>query len=328
MNSSCPLLVLGAGSWGTALAIHIAKQGQRTLLWGRDPIAQARMQHDRENKLYLPEIIFPEHLELCLDLKSQSWERVLIVVPSNAFTVTLNALKPYLAANAEVVWATKGLDQGRFLHEIAEEILGPISFGALSGPSFAKEVAMGAFSALVLASDNAELRKSWHQLLHTPTFRLYLSEDLIGLGLGGLVKNILALAVGIAEGLGLGANARSALITRGLAEMMRLGKKLGAKRSTLAGLSGLGDTILSATENQSRNRRCGVLLGHGIPIEEAVARIGQVVESIHNSAPLVAIAKEQDVELPICEAVNNILRGNYSPQEAFLNLMQRPVNKE
>jgi glycerol-3-phosphate dehydrogenase (NAD(P)+) len=254
---------------------------------------------------------------------------VLVVVPSKAFIQTLETLAPL--TTAPVFWATKGLDvkSGRPLHEQAARLLGARrGLGVLSGPSFAREVAAGLPTAVTVAASEMALARRFAARVHSATFRAYVSTDLVGVELGGAAKNVIAIAAGIADGLGLGANARAGLITRGLAELRRLGKALGARPQTLIGLSGLGDLVLTATDNQSRNRRFGIALGEGATLDRARAVTGGAIEGIPAARAIVHLAEDLGVELPICVQVRAVLDGECSPRTAVEALMARAMTAE
>lgn len=324
------IAILGAGSWGTAVAIHLAKVGHRALLWGHNPQQVQFMAMERMNSKFLPDIAFPDGLTPVSDLNYciQNAQHVIIAVPSHAFASVLSQMdKPATG----VSWLTKGVDpqNNKLLSELVAERFGDsFPMAIISGPSFAKEVASFLPTALTIAGNNLEYQKELHQLLHHDNIRVYLSDDLIGVQLCGAVKNVLAIACGISDGLGYGANAKAALITRGLAEMSRLGLCLGAKQDTFIGLAGVGDLILTCTDNQSRNRRFGLLLGDGMSIVKAEETVGQVVEGKHNAAQICAIAKNNSIEMPICEQVNALLQSIITPQQAVYNLMNRPARDE
>ena len=277
------LTVIGAGSYGTALAISTASKGLKVMLWTRREETAKIMQHDRVNQKYLPSIAFPETLTVSSDLNHciNASKTVLVVVPSHTFADVLVSIKPYLTPEHRLAWATKGLDKdsGRLLSDIASQILSDkIPMAALSGPTFAMELAKGLPTAIAVAGTDSDFIKEFCELMHTKTFRIYESDDLVGLQLGGGIKNVIAIGAGLSDGLGYGANARTALITRGLAEMTRLGEALGSSQKAFMGLSGLGDLILTCTDNQSRNRRFGYYLGQGMSVEKALEKIEQVVE--------------------------------------------------
>jgi glycerol-3-phosphate dehydrogenase (NAD(P)+) len=324
------IALLGAGSWGTAVAIHLAERGHRVLLWGHNPQHVALMANERANSKYLPNTPFPDSLLPLTDVNQgiSEADEVIIAVPSHAFKELLDkiTLQP-----KGLTWLTKGIDpiSHRLLHQIVAERFGAtFPIAVLSGPSFAKEVAHFLPTALTLAGNNSTLQKNIHELMHHNNVRVYLSDDVIGVQLCGAVKNILAIACGISDGLGFGANAKAALITRGLAEMTRLGLSFGAHQETFAGLAGVGDLVLTCTDNQSRNRRFGLLLGQGTTIDDAEQQIGQVVEGKHNAAQICALAQEHQIEMPICESINALLQNKLTPQQAVQQLMSRPAKGE
>ncbi|MBS0286396.1 MAG: NAD(P)-dependent glycerol-3-phosphate dehydrogenase [Proteobacteria bacterium] len=327
-------LVLGAGSFGTALAIYLAKQLHHVVLWSHHADEVEKMQSARLNAHYLPGFSFPPTLSVKASLDEAFDEvgekaKILIVVPSYAFADVILQIKPYLGPKMGLLWATKGLTQdGQFLHTVCQKHCAHVPLGILSGPSFAKEVAMGLPTAVSIATDTPSFGEQLLQAFHSDTFRIYLSQDLIGVQLGGVVKNVLAIAVGMSDGLGFGANARAALITRGFAELCRLGKVLGAQLPTLMGLSGMGDIVLTCTDNQSRNRRFGLALGEGRNIIEAEKAIGQVVEGKTNAKQVLALARKMGIEMPICEQVNAVLHENVTPAQAVANLMSRSPKSE
>ena len=325
--------VLGAGSWGTALAALIARHGHHTTLWGRDGDAVAAIGRDRQNARYLPGITMPDELSVNADLPAtlRDADLVLVVVPSHAFADTLRALAPHRPAGAGVAWASKGFEpgSGRFLHEVAAEVLGDqVPLAVVTGPSFAKEVALGLPTALTVHSASADFAQRVAGILHGPSFRAYTGDDMLGAELGGAMKNVLAVATGVADGMELGLNARAGLITRGLNEMLRLNRALGGRPETLMGLAGLGDLVLTSTGDLSRNRRLGLALGRGQSIEDAVREIGQVVESVQTADEVMRLARRHEVELPIAEAVYAVLHGEISPAEGLRQLMAREQKAE
>jgi glycerol-3-phosphate dehydrogenase (NAD(P)+) len=327
------LAVLGAGSWGTALAALAARHGHPTVLWGRDAATVAAIAERHENPRYLPGTVLPEALTATTDLATalRGCDLVLVVVPSHAFADTLRQLAPLRPAHAGVAWATKGFEpgSGRFLHEVAGEILpADVPLAVVTGPSFAKEVANDLPTALTVHSDSAEFAQAVAGVLHGPTFRAYTGEDMLGAELGGAMKNVLAVATGVADGMELGLNARAGLITRGLNEMLRLNVAIGGKAETLMGLAGLGDLVLTCTGDLSRNRRLGLALGRGQSIEEAVREIGQVVESIQTAEEVMRQAERHGVELPISSQVRDVLRGRITPREGLQRLMARQQKPE
>ena len=327
--------VLGAGSWGTALAALIARHQFPTVLWGWEKDAQniAGIDGRHENARYLPGIALPPELRATTDLAAAlaDADLVLVAVPSHAFAETLRALAPLRRADAGVCWATKGFEpgSGRFLHEVAAEVLGPdVPLAVVTGPSFAKEVAAGLPTALTVHGDHAEFAEQVAEVLHGPAFRAYTGDYMCGAELGGAMKNVLAVATGVADGMELGLNARAGLITRGLNEMLRLNVALGGRPETLIGLAGLGDLVLTSTGDLSRNRRLGLALGRGQSIEEAVREIGQVVESLQTANEVMRLAGRHGIELPIASAVHDVLHGDITPAEGLARLMARERKAE
>ena len=325
--------VLGAGSWGTALALLLARNGHAVRLWGHHPQHMAELQAARCNRRYLPNVPFPANLDVTADLEQAvaAREIVLIAVPSHAFRDLLLAIAPHLAPDAKIAWATKGLEinTGRLLNEVVTETLGAdIPTAVLSGPTFAGEVAANQPSAITVASRQPEFAKEMASLLHNNHFRAYTTEDIIGVQLGGATKNVLAIAAGVADGLGFGANARAALITRGLAEMMRLGLAMGGKSETFMGLAGVGDLILTCTDNQSRNRRFGLGLGKGLKREEVTAQIGQEIEGVVAARIVYQLSRSHGIDMPITEQAYKILYENLAPADAVYNLLLREPKPE
>lgn len=333
MATAPSVAVLGAGSWGTALAALIARHGNPVALWGRDAECIAAIDTRHENPHYLPGIALPESIRATTDLPTalRDADLVLVVVPSHAFAETLRALAPHRPARAGVAWATKGFEpgSGRFLHEVAADILGDdVPLAVVTGPSFAKEVAIGLPTALTVHSDTPEFAQSVADVLHGPAFRAYTGSDMVGAELGGAMKNVLAVATGVADGMNLGLNARAGLITRGLNEMLRLSAAIGAQPETLMGLAGLGDLVLTCTGDLSRNRRLGLALGRGQSIEDAVREIGQVVESVQTADEVMRQAERHGVELPISRAVQAVLHGEMTPADGLRQLLARDQKPE
>ena len=328
------IAVLGAGSYGTALAICLARNGNSITLWGRNADDMAQMAQQRLNQKYLPDIALPDSLHLTADLAEAvaSSRDILLVVPSHAFADTLQQIKPWLRSDARVAWATKGLEPetGRLLQDVARDILGDkVSLAVFSGPTFAKEMAMGMPTAISLSSTDPDFIQELSDLLHcAKSFRVYTNPDFIGVQLGGAVKNVIAIGAGMADGIGFGANARTALITRGLTEMCRLGCALGAKKDTFMGMAGLGDLVLTCTDNQSRNRRFGLLLGQGKAVEEAMTQIGQVVEGYRNAREVYNLAQRVGVEMPITEQIYQVLYQGKDARAAALDLLGREKRDE
>lgn len=327
------IAVLGSGSWGTALAIQFARNGHPTLLWGRDPAQLAEFARERRNTRYLPDAPFPEGLDVEPDFARAvaSARDVLVAVPSHAFRETLEQLRAVLAPGQRVAWATKGFElaSGRLPHQVALEVLGPqVPIAVLSGPTFAKEVGKGLPTAMTVASPDEAFAAELAATLSGQNFRAYTSPDITGVEVGGAVKNVLAIATGIADGMGYGANTRIALITRGLAEMTRLGLALGAREQTFMGLAALGDLVLTCTDDQSRNRRFGLAIAAGRSPAQAQREIGQVVEGVQAARAVRTVAQRAGVEMPIAEQVYAILHEERDPRAAVKTLMGRGLKRE
>mgnify|MGYP002784247561 CR=1 FL=1 len=328
-----PVAVLGSGSWGTALAIQFARAGRPTLLWGRDAAQLAACERERRNARYLPDAPFPDGLVVEPDFAAAVGRAldVLVAVPSHAFRETLGHLRPLLAPGQRVAWATKGfeLDTGRLPHEVAREVLGAsVPIAVLSGPTFAKEVGRGLPTAMTVASPDEAFAAELAVSLSGQNFRAYTSPDIVGVEVGGAVKNVLAIATGIADGMGYGANTRIALITRGLAELTRLGLALGAREATFMGLAALGDLVLTCTDDQSRNRRFGLAIARGRSAAEAMREIGQVIEGVQAARAVRTVAQRHGVEMPIAEQVYAILHEGRPVQDAVRALMGRELKRE
>jgi glycerol-3-phosphate dehydrogenase (NAD(P)+) len=325
------ILVLGAGAWGTALSISAAPR-HRVMLWARDAARAADLAQRRENTRYLPGFRLPEAVRIAspaaggLAALAQQHELVIVATPMAALREMLTALH---ACDRPVAWLCKGFEApvskpyGLLGHEVRLEVAPKLGAGALSGPSFAQEVANGQPTALVAASESAAVREALVAAFHGPAMRVYANDDLAGVEVGGAVKNVLAIATGLCDGLRLGLNARAALITRGLAEMTRLGVALGARTDTFMGLSGLGDLVLTATGDLSRNRRVGLLLAEGRTLQQAVDSLGHVAEGVYSARTVVERARRLGVEMPIAEAVVELLDGRLQPAQAVAELMRR-----
>ena len=332
MTNQSIFAVLGAGSWGTALAIQLARNGLQVNLWGHRAEHIEALISARENTAYLPGIeldakIQPDaSLEICLE----NAEVVLIAIPSKAFRGLLQSIKNHLAPGVSVFWASKGfeIETGKLLHEVVCEELPGHHYGVVSGPTFASEVASGLPAAITCAGDEQSSTAKFANLLHGNRFRCYTSNDVVGVEVGGALKNILAIAVGTADGLGFGANTRAALMTRGLSEEMRVGQRLGARQETLMGLAGLGDLILTCTDDQSRNRRFGLAIGRGMSVPEAEEEVGQTVEGLRATKAIHRMAQDLKLELPIMEQVYKVLYEGKNPLEAVKDLESRPQRHE
>ena len=324
--------VIGAGSWGTALAIHLCRNGHRVRLWGHDPAHIADLNRDRENRAFLPGPTLPDGLMPTAGLAEtlEGSAAVLLVVPSQFFAGVVDQLVPVLPPGLGIAWATKGFEpgSGRLLHEILRERVGDRELAVLSGPSFAAEVARGLPTAITVAASTPAFARRWAGLVHGERFRAYTHDDLIGVQVGGAAKNVLAIATGIADGLGFGANSRAALITRGLTELIRLGTALGGRRETFMGLAGLGDLVLTCTDNQSRNRRLGLALARGDSAAAAMAAIGQEVEGVVTARAVHKIAADVGVEMPISEQVHAVLYEGRTPETATRRLLERAGKAE
>jgi glycerol-3-phosphate dehydrogenase (NAD(P)+) len=327
-----PVCIVGAGSWGTALAIQFARAGHSTRLWGRNSAELSTMQRERSNERYLPGAKFPAALSVAVDLRSAlaASRDAIVAVPSASFRDTLALLAPMLRNDARVAWATKGFElaTGKLPHQVALEVLGPRPLAVLSGPTFAKEVGAGLPTALTVGSSDPHFAADLARLLTGPTFRAYTQPDVIGVEVGGAMKNVIAIGAGVADGMGFGANTRVALITRGLSEMVRLGEKLGARRDTFMGLAGLGDLVLTCTDNLSRNRRFGYAIGQGKSVAAAAAEFNQVIEGVQAARAVHRVARNLGVDLPICEQVRLVVHEGKAIDAAVRELMARGVGSE
>lgn len=327
-----PVLVVGAGSWGTALAIVLARNGRRVRLWDSDREHIRRVRAERRNQRYLPKAQFPPGVEVSetLDAAGESSEGIVIAAPCHSLREVLALLRHYGLQNRLLCLACKGLQPGALLlnHQVVEEMLGTVPMAVLSGPSFAAEVATGLPTAVTVAARDPVVADHWRNCFHQEAFRVYTHDDIVGVEVGGAVKNVMAIAAGIADGLGYGANTRAALITRGLAEIIRLGVALGGRRETFMGLAGLGDLVLTCTDDQSRNRRLGLAIARGQSVLAARQAIGQTVEGVDTAAATLALAGRHKVEMPITEQVVGVLSGSISPAAAVQNLLSREPKPE
>ncbi len=329
------IAVIGAGAWGTALAIHLARAGHQVGLWTHNSHQAKQLRIQRENAKYLKGIPFPESLVISSEFTEvlKDVDAVLVVVPSHVFKETLNQVHSVIdGRKVHFAWATKGFEQesASLLHQIASGEFGEEQpMAVLSGPTFADEVAKGLPTAMVSASTDESEAQFWAKAFHHDNFRMYTQNDMVGVEVGGAYKNIMAIATGLSDGLQLGANARAALIARGMAEMMRFGQALGAHPETLMGLAGLGDLVLTCTDDLSRNRRFGLQLAQAPgTAEEIMASIGQVVEGVKAVKAVKRIAERYDLDLPIMEQVYRIVTDACSPEEAVRELMARDGRRE
>jgi len=327
--------VIGAGSWGTALALLTARQERRVLLWDHSAKHIESLQQQRCNMRYLPDVMLPENVIPTRDLSSvfDQAKKIIIAVPSNAFRGTLLQLKENISAQSEyrVCWGTKGLEasSGDLMSEVFDNVIGQsIHKAIISGPSFAHEVAAGLPTAMTVASDKPTETESFAAWFRNDRMRIYTSEDLIGIQIGGAVKNVMAIASGISDGIGFGANARAALITRGLAEMTRFGIALGAQAQTFNGLTGIGDLVLTCTDDSSRNRRLGIGIGHGKSLQNLLKEIGQETEGLHSALAIHNKSRSIDIEMPITEQVYRVLFDDLDPLTAVQTLLSREAVSE
>lgn len=323
--------VLGAGAWGSALAIALARNGRRVELWTRRAEHAFELEALRCNRRYLPDLVLPEAVRIHHDLAAavQPSDAVLSAVPVAALRETLTALAPHLGGR-DLAGASKGLEHDTRLRpaEVAAAVLPQAPWAAISGPSFAGELALGLPTALRVASADLDHAQRWAQRLHGGALRAYPGTDVVGTEVAAALKNVLAIAAGIADALGYGANARAALITRGLAELARLGEALGGRAETFQGLAGMGDLVLTCTDDQSRNRRVGLALGAGQSLEATLAELGQVAEGVHSARAAVALAQHCAVEMPIVHAVAQVLDGSLTPRAAAQALLGREMRPE
>jgi glycerol-3-phosphate dehydrogenase (NAD(P)+) len=336
--SKLKIAVIGAGSWGTALAILLARNGHRVVLWGHKAAHMALLAKERENSKFLAGVHFPENLELQDNLSDTVNKAavVVMVVPSHGYRAVFSTLAPFLSENCRVVSAVKGIENSSLMTmtQIMEEVLADssdsrgIEVGVLSGPSFAKEVANAMPTAVTLGFREISVAKELQAVFASKYFRVYASEDVIGLEMSAALKNIIAIATGVCDGLGYGLNTRAALITRGLAEIQRLGMKLGADAATFSGLSGMGDLLLTCTGSLSRNRTVGIKLGEGKSIEQIKDQMNMVAEGIKTTRSVYDLARNMDIEMPILEQVYNILYRGKDCAAAVHDLLDRELRVE
>ena len=324
--------VIGGGSWGTALAVSLSADGHEVKLWDLSTGHVAAMQADRENKKYLPGVPFPALLQPVTDQKEAIlWaDYVLFAVPAQAFRAAFTAALPFLKEGQPVINVAKGIEQKTLLRlsEIAEALRPGAPYVVLSGPSHAEEVGKFLPTTVAVGSKDSELMADVQELFTSDWLRVYINHDIVGMELGGALKNIIALGAGIADGLGYGDNTKAAMMTRGLTEMARLGVALGAEGETFFGLTGIGDLIVTCTSMHSRNRRCGILLGEGKEPAQAVAEVGMVVEGMYTCEAAYALAKKAGVEMPITASIYHIIQGDIKADDAVKRLMSRPSKHE
>jgi glycerol-3-phosphate dehydrogenase (NAD(P)+) len=327
MPTKPAIAVLGAGAWGTALSVLLARNDYPVWLWGNNKAHLERLAADRTNTASLPGIELPRSIEPRSDLAAVAREarRFLIAVPSHAFRATLEALRPHIAVPSTLAWATKGLEPGtgKLLSEVAAETVPAAARAVVSGPTFAGEIARNLPAALTVAAADMAVAEEVAGWLRNERVRVYTSEDVAGVQLGGAIKNVMAIAAGISDGLGFGANARAALVTRGLAELARLGTAMGGRRETFMGLTGAGDLILTCTDNASRNRRVGLGLGQGKKLDQVLKEVGQEAEGVATARELYQLARKLDVDMPITEQVYLMLYQGLPPDSAVEALLRR-----
>ncbi|PYS00479.1 MAG: glycerol-3-phosphate dehydrogenase [Acidobacteria bacterium] len=332
---SFPIAIIGAGGWGTALAITMARAEREVRLWVYEPYLVETIIATRENPIYLPSARVPESVRVSNSMRDvlSGAPIVIIAVPSHVYRSVLSEIRPLLNPEMSFVSAAKGIENGTLMRmsEVVVDVLKPAflpKVAAISGPTFAPEVARGEPTALVVASPDERLRLFLQKELSAPRFRLYTNSDLIGVEVGAAVKNIIAIAAGVVDGLGLGSNTTAALITRGLAEIMRLVDACGGRRETLAGLAGLGDLVLTSYGSLSRNRRVGVALGQGKHIDEVISNMRMVAEGVKTAKSTVALARKLKVEMPIAEKMYSVLYEGLQPQDAISDLLERRLKEE
>ncbi len=324
--------VIGSGGWGTALAVMLRKNGNEVTLWSFEDKEYERLRNDRENRAFLPGVLFPEGLVCTNDISvSKDAEIIVMAVPSFAVRETAKKLSPYISEKHIIVNVAKGIEKDtskRLSEIIEEEISSKCDVVVLSGPSHAEEVGRGVPTAIIATSRSQKAAETVQNVFMNDRFRIYITDDVVGVELGAALKNVMALAAGICDGLGLGDNSKAALMTRGLAETVRLGKALGGKEETFAGLAGLGDLIVTCMSMHSRNRRAGILMGQGVPADKALEKIGSVVEGYYATQSAMQLAKQVGIEMPITEQVWKILFEGADPKNALDILMTRNKKKE
>lgn len=323
---------VGAGSWGTALAISLGDKGHKVSIWDIDTEHVLEMQANGENRRYLPGVLLGENVEVFEDMEKmlRDAEVVVFAAPAQHFRSALKAAEKFMSKDTIIVNVAKGIEQNTLMRmsEIAEEILPDCNYVVLSGPSHAEEVGRKFPTTVVCASKNIELAEEIQDVFITDNLRVYTNTDVIGVELGGALKNIIALGAGISDGMGYGDNAKAALMTRGMSEMSKLGVKLGAKEDTFAGLTGMGDLIVTCTSMHSRNRRCGIMIGEGMKPTDAVEKVGMVVEGIFTAQAAHDLAEKVGVEMPITTAIHAIINDKTDARKAVYALMTRKRKHE
>ena len=326
------ITVLGSGSWGTALATALAANGHEVRLWGRNAETMADIYNKRENVRYLPGVKLDESIQCFSDAEAALRDAVMAVyvVPAQSFRSTFEVTNKYLGDDTVIVNCAKGIEKGTLMRisEIAKEIRPDLPFAVLSGPSHAEEVGRQMPTTLVAASDDIAVAEAVQDAFMSEFLRVYTNDDVVGVEIGGALKNIIALAAGISDGMGYGDNAKAALMTRSITEISRLGERLGGHKLTFMGLAGVGDLIVTCTSMHSRNRRCGILIGEGVSPEEATKQIGMVVEGMYTTEAAYAMAQKYDVEMPITDQLYHVIKGNLKGTEAVKNLMLRDRKHE
>lgn len=326
------IAILGAGSWGTALGVSLSGKGYHVNMWDIDQAHVETLRQDRENKKYLPDVKFHKTMQVMPDVEEtiKGADLILFSAPAQHFRSAIDLAAPYLSKEMILVNVAKGIEQKSLmrLSEIAYEKISQANYVALSGPSHAEEVGMGLPTTVVAASKDQKAAEYVQDVFMTERFRVYTNQDIIGVELGGALKNIIALGAGISDGMGFGDNAKAALMTRGMTEIARLGMKLGAQLDTFMGLTGIGDLIVTCTSMHSRNRRCGIMIGEGMNPKEATQKVGMVVEGMYTTEAAYELAKRYDVEMPITEQIYQVINEQMDAKSAVSALMTRPKKHE
>lgn len=326
------ITVIGAGSWGTALACLLVGNGYNVTLWCYNKKEEETINKEKENKMYLPGIVIPEKLKVTNEIEycTKNVDIYVLAVPSKFVRSSLKMFKPYMESIIKIINVAKGIEEGTLLvlSEVIKDELPNSKIAILSGPSHAEEVAKKIVTTCVVASKDSEFSEEVQNIFMNDYFRVYTNDDLIGVELGGALKNVIALSAGISDGLGFGDNTKAALMTRGLAEIARLGVAMGARNITFKGLSGMGDLIVTCTSMHSRNRRAGILIGEGVKLEEVLKKINMVVEGVNTAKAAYKLGEKYKVDMPIIKQVNKVLFENKNPKEAVMDLMARSKTSE